>query len=833
MMGVSNAATAPTVSFTFCKSFAHAETKTVSWEQFARTVARSVGYDSKQESIKRAAIVGGVRPDETKGRADNIKTRTILTLDYDDFDGVSLEDIELALALEMDCAHVAYSTFRHTRDSPRVRIMAPLSREVGATEYAAIVDAMADKIGLGAPDPCSKTTNQLMFCASHRNGVEPWSAFGGDGALDVDALGLVVDASADQSDDGEIFDLDLAVASQPLDIDDGQVDTILENYPASDLDYDGWARVGMALSHQYEGKREGFDKWMAWSEKSPKHDPAQMRTKWRSFGGRTNPATMASIIKLAGGVKGGAVAIAPGSDTGVALEREAEAVSDMASYGAFKKRIQALSAVQLPADVRGMLASVVHEVFGKDAGMGLRDMKTAFKPLARARGVGDGDSAATIDAPEWLEGWVYDEANCLFVNSQVHSYAIKREAFRARFDRMPECGIHETDAATLALNMVQIPTVAAQMYWPGMDRMFEAGGKDILNSYFENGIAPSDSLENDADGEAVVRLFLDHVAMLIDDEREQGIFVDWLSHVYQRPGERVSWAMLLWGIEGNGKSYFFWLMRLLMGSNAKPITTSQIDGRFNDWAVGSVLSCIEEIRISGTNKWTILDQIKPMLTNDVVSVEPKGRASYDAPNFASYLMLTNHQDAIPMSNNDRRYCVIFTKHRTEADLFEDLGGREGVSAYFKRLFSESERRADAIGRWLLDRKQGSEFDAGGRAPTTRGIAHMREANVSEDENIVRDAIADHECEVVNDTIIDVTHLNNCVMADGDEMLPKNRTLSLILRDLGYMPAGPRYFRINGQKHYVWTKSRKMTDDDVKEIVRKFHANDGYFASVPF
>lgn len=828
----------PTVTFTYCKNFATAITMSKSWAQFAETVTKSVGYATKEESIKRAMVIGGVREDEEKGRADNVKTREILALDYDDLTGFTLDDVNLALILNLPpCSWASYSTFRHTEKVPRVRLMIPLSRTVSAAEYNAIGKSIIASLDLGDADPCSYTVSQGMFLASHKHGVEPWSQQGGSGVLDVDAMGLIVQAAEPISD---VFDLDIAVASQPLDLSEDKILNLLDNYPAAGLDYQSWFKVCTAMHHQYQGSDEGFAIFDAWSARDKDgyakatghNDP---RKKWDSIsGGSDRPFTMASIIKAAGGIKSGAIALVAGGDVATTLEQEAEDVSDMIAYGAFKKRVQAMSAAQMPPDIRSMLASIVHEGFAKGAGMGLREVKASFKP-AKGGSRSDDEVTTKINAPEWLDGWVYDEANCLFTHSRIANYGIKKEAFRARYDRMNECGDMETDAATLALNFVQIPTVAQSMYWPSQDRFFETQGKDCLNSYFQSGIPalPAGGLEGDEDGLAVVQLFIDHVAMLIDDKREEGLLLDWLSYVYQNPGKRVQWAMLLWGIEGNGKSYFFNIMRTLMGENAKEISTSMIERPFNDWAVGSVLSCVEEIRISGTNKWAILDKIKPMLTNDTIAVEPKGRAAYSAPNFASYLMLTNHQDAIPVSNNDRRYCVIFTKQSEESDLFEELGGRDGVSDYFSRLFSESTRRVDAIGRWLLDRKQGADFHPAGRAPITRGLADMREANVSDDQGVLREAIADYACSVVSATLIDVTHLSARVLMDGDDQLPTGRKIGQMLRELGYSPVIPKCFLIKRKKHYIWTKRNKVTDDEAKVIVKNFHSGNQDFEDVPF
>lgn len=811
------------IKFTYCKNFAHAETKEVDWDDFARVAVKSVGFDTKEQSIQRAAIVGGVRADETVGRAENIAARTMASLDYDDLpQGMTIEDVELALTLGLDCAFTAYSTFRHTPDAPRFRVFVPLSRPVAPEEYGAVIDDIAQAIGLSGLDDCSYTVNQIMFLASHKHGIEPWHmSQGGDPWKVSDApLGGIV--RAERADD-----LSIAVINQPIDLTPDEVDAILENYPPHDLDYDDWLRVGMAIYHQTEGN--GYEKWLRWSEQSPKHDERHMKTKWRSFGGSSNPVTMRSIIKATGGMANGAV-VSADSEVALSLEAEAEQVSDRETYSAFKKRVQALNEIQLSPDIRSLLAKTVHEVYAKEAGMGLREVKASFKPIKAGRVPGDA-GGETVEMPDWLDGWVYGEADCMFINTAVSEYQIKREAFRAKFDRMPEVVAMETDAAHFALQMVQIPTVVRGMYWPGQDRMFECEGKSHVNIYHPSGAIPCNSLDDD--GQAVVDLFVDHVRNTIADKREGDLLIDFLSYVYANPGKRVRWGMLLWGIEGNGKTYFYHVMQQLLGRNATIINTSMIERPFNDWAVGSRLIGIEEIRISGTNKWRVLDQLKPMISNDNIAVEPKGATRYHAPNFASYLMTTNHHDAVPISDNDRRYCVIFTRHRRQEDLFEQHGGRDGVGKYFDRLFSETNRRIDAIGRFLLDRQVSDEFDPQGRAPMTKGVEEMRRANVSDDRQAFEDAIETYANTIVSDTIIDITHLNNCAKLDGID-LPQTRTLANILRDMGYRQPGRKRVKVKGAYHYVWFRGGADDDGDAAlEAVRQWHDGDKDFADVPF
>ena len=58
------------IRFTYCKNFASAVTKEVEWDPFATTLMTFKAFPSKEASVRREAFVGGIRADETKGRAD-------------------------------------------------------------------------------------------------------------------------------------------------------------------------------------------------------------------------------------------------------------------------------------------------------------------------------------------------------------------------------------------------------------------------------------------------------------------------------------------------------------------------------------------------------------------------------------------------------------------------------------------------------------------------------------------------------------------------------------------------------------------------------------------
>ena len=778
------------ITYTYCQNFASAETKEVQWDHFAVGLTTFKVFPSKEASVAREAFVGGVRAD------GNITTRTVATLDFDAPEG-TLDEIEFQLDLMMPGAFVAYSTFRHTPEAPRVRLCVPLSRPVGEDEHRRVVSEIVRLVDIGAVDNCSFVMSQLMFLPSHKEGVTPWSMRRDGAAWEVGGTEIAISVRKD-GDVDELGDFAAAVAAEPITMSVAEVDALLENYPAEGKDYDEWLRVGMALYHQFRGSELGWDRWMAWSMLSSKHNGRQMQAKWRSFGGALKPVTMASIIHLAGGRRA-AVEIQPTSSTFELLEAEAMGLRSREAYTALRNKVSALSEAQLHMDTRAMLASAAHNAFGKGAGLSLSEVKKAFKPL-KGKGPGEGFFGNT-EAPEWAKDTVWCSGEETFERVSVR-HSLSASSIRITHAGEPEVIGAEVDAVAYLMRNNLIPRVDAKMYWPGFGPIFtdEETGLTYLNTHEKSGAEPCDEI--DEAGQVVINRFMAHLNLMVGVERERQIILDFMAFVYQNPGKRVQWALLIKGIEGNGKTYFFRVMERLMGRQTSVISTTAIESNFTGWAEGSVLACVEEIYIQGLNKYAILNKLKPMITNDQIAVMSKHRNERTVPNFTSYMMFTNHADAIPVGDNDRRYCVISTRQTRKEDLFAELGGKDGASSYFGELFGDLERHPDALARFFTDYKVSADFSPAGRAPETSGLNKMRALSVSEDRQMFEEAIQDHACEVVGPDVIDVTHLNKLLNMEFKGTLT-GKAIRLILAEHGYSQIEDRRVKIKTRDHYVW------------------------------
>jgi len=790
------------------------DNKTLSWEAIVERLSRHEVALTKGGRY----LVGGCF-DGTQRKEANLLNRSLITLDLDNVAEMDIDQLEFMLVMSLDCAFVAYSTFSHDPKQPKIRIVVPLSRTVSPTEYREVSRDFANLLPELTFDPCSFVPNQAIYLPACPDLSIAWSVAMGTEPYAVPDV--IMTAARDDGDDFE-----RAVKAQPLDISDDEVDAYLDAYPSQSLEYDEWIRVGAALHHQFQGDvATGYKRWFDWSAKSDKHDATQMQTKWRSFGNSTRMITFASVIHMA---RASGVEVERPNSVAVAIEQSAferllevaSNVDGMPEYDDFKARIQSISLSVLPLDKRSLLAQEVFDSWGKDRGLTKGDIKSQLKPSSKV-------NLEKVEKPDWLKPWVYIESTAEYYNCDLH-YGIRREAFNTRFgfEMALSFGDDAVLASTFASNQCNIQTVVDTMFWPGVGRLFVHEGKQYINTYRETGVAPCEVL--DADGQAVIDLFMGHVAFMIENKDEQTLLIDFMAWIIQKPGQKINWALLLQGAQGVGKSYFAVVMQNLLGHMARNVEPMALSGRFTAWAHGALLAVIEEIRISGDNRFELIDRLKPFVSNPNVQIEEKGRDQRTVPNFQTYFLLTNHKDALPVNENDRRYAPIFSRVQSEAQLFKELGGRQGADHYFTRLFDDSERRADALAWFLRNWKISAGFSAKGRAPHTSARNEMIALGVSPDRSMIEDAIEQMRNPVINDKVLDVTWLNKLCEAEGAS-LPKTRAVSAILLEMGYKQIEGRRVKISktNSYHYAWFKG---DETDVKKTILDFHQGEEY---VPF
>lgn len=117
---------------------------------------------AQQDAIK---DIGGFVLGTLKGgrrKKDCVLTRSALSLDMDYASPEVIEQVEMFFSFRC----YFYSTHKHTPEAPRLRLIIPLSREVGPDEYMAVARKVAEEIGIEQFDDTTYEPSRLMYWPS-------------------------------------------------------------------------------------------------------------------------------------------------------------------------------------------------------------------------------------------------------------------------------------------------------------------------------------------------------------------------------------------------------------------------------------------------------------------------------------------------------------------------------------------------------------------------------------------------------------------------------------------------------------------------------------------
>ena len=157
------------------------KTPTVTQETQAEYMAMT---RAQQDKIKdTGGFVGGVLKDG-KRKADTVSLRSMISFDLDS----APRDFVERMQMEQPVAWAIYSTHKHTRGKPRLRMLIPLSRNISPEEYEAAGRKLAEEIGLEFFDPTTFQPSRLMYWPSCSRDGEYIFEYNDDTLLDPDAV---------------------------------------------------------------------------------------------------------------------------------------------------------------------------------------------------------------------------------------------------------------------------------------------------------------------------------------------------------------------------------------------------------------------------------------------------------------------------------------------------------------------------------------------------------------------------------------------------------------------------------------------------------------------
>jgi len=716
----------------------------------------------------------------------------------------------------------AHTTASSTPEKPRMRIVVE-ANAIPITSYARAVATVAGMLGLLNVTTESKVAVQPMFLptlfSDSSEDDHPLIAHRLDGrAFQVADISesLFPEYNETHVPAGEhgvdalyflrspVHEITLAVAEQAL----NQIDP--------DCTYFDWLEIAAALRHQFSPNKAEeayalFDEWSATGSKYGGDD--ETRAKWDSLRptpiGRV-PVTIRSLLRQA---------VNSGWDDKRVKEtcfnnlirwmEEVSTVTELMEKGVHKiLATPLLSNVQEDVLVHQLCSqakkrfayTISATAIRKDIKRTKDEIKAQEKPAEKVR------------EPVWAKGVCFVAASGDFYRQRTGE-RYKTDAFNTSYARhllptkeaLQEAGIPVTPAALskpvvspseYAMNHLVIPAVYEYAYDPSQPAtmFFVERGKKFVNIY-----SPTFPEHDTKNADAAGALFQKHLANLIAEPEYRTILTDFMAYQVQYPGSKIRWAVLIQSVEGAGKTYLAEVMKSVLGSeHVKTISGAAIKSGFNEWSFGHQLVVLEEVRVAGTNRHEIMNALKPLVTNDDISINEKFRNNRQVKNISNYMAFSNFQDALVLTPGDRRYFVIKSPLQHKSQVLS-LGEN-----YFPELFAMLRDHPGAMRAWLDQWEISADFRADGHAPRTKYMQEMVNDTAGELTAAVRRMLIEADYPLIQFDIVSTQSIMNVIQLEEGIRNVTAQHLAQVLREEGFRQIGRH--AISNERHYIWVRS---------------------------
>ena len=162
----------------------------------------------------------------------------------------------------------------------------------------------------------------------------------------------------------------------------------------------------------------------------------------------------------------------------------------------------------------------------------------------------------------------------------------------------------------------------------------------------------------------------------------------WMAYPLQNPGAKMSSAIIMHGPQGTGKSTIWQCLAKIYGDYATVLNQRGLEDRFNsDWVDSKLFILAEEV-VTRAEMWHIKNELKELITGEWIRVNPKNVAAYRQRNQVNGVFLSNENQPLPLDNDDRRHCVIYTPPALSEAEYDEVFieiERGGVAALYHYL----------------------------------------------------------------------------------------------------------------------------------------------------
>lgn len=308
-----------------------------------------------------------------------------------------------------------------------------------------------------------------------------------------------------------------------------------------------------------------------------------------------------------------------------------------------------------------------------------------------------------------------------------------------------------------------------------------------------------------------------HMEYLIPFEVERVRFEKWLAHMLQCPQVLPHTAYLMFTPEvGTGRNWLSSvLVRVLRGYVAAGVDIQEVlDGSFNGRLSQKLLAIVDEAKagMQDSKRYARSERLKTLVNQAAREINVKHGLQSVEHNCMRWLFFSNHADALPFDNNDRRIAVIANPTARH------VGGAEYYSGLYGLL--DDDAFISAVWAHLMYGVDVSDFNPGEHAPMNEAKRLALGEMQSEGERAVREFAS-----VCPGDLATVQQLRSFIDTfNGDQSGSKinSHVLKIWIEKAGMITTG-KQAKINGMKQRIIIV-RNLTVDHVLNMDAKIIAN---------
>lgn len=423
--------------------------------------------------------------------------------------------------------------------------------------------------------------------------------------------------------------------------------------------------------------------------------------------------------------------------------------------------------------------------------------------------------------PDWLKDWVFVASENKFLNTDT-KVLLPREGFDGMYATevgnrfgVNNFGVSVVSASTAALSIFDIPKPVRTAYHPGRSSLFERDEILLANTYRHPNV-PSGGYKGREGVKLLTRLLRD----LFPERKHREIVMDFMAHCVRYPERKLKYALLIKGQENEGKSLMAMLLSKLLGDgNYGIIGSDQLKEKFNSWSHEKLLCVVEEIKIPGREAYEVLNKIKPVITNAEVPIRRMQKDVSTELNFCNLFLTTNHEDCLPLDEDNSRFTVLFTRFRTNQEVKDWHAGllKEEGRVYTRDLWDHIQERPgqflDALSRY----KFSEHYDPEGRGHDTVFKTVMAEDSKTDERQLLETMLETGDDPTVTSDILFWGSFRAVLDEKGIAPGLRNRVVANFLKPLGFVKAKPLFVRreSGATRLSIWTRNTQLLEADYR------------------